>query len=444
MATTSLAVGSHVALARDLRRRGMVMEATSTWRTVRFCGSAVASNHRPIELLPTTLTAEEVAEAERPVDLVCMLQQILDEEVFIETADGRRIGNVVEDWRQIECARTGSEWRLRCTVCDIPNLITDAKKPCEVREVAAMAKRHVGAWRSFQAHKATRIHWNKLSARMGVPVPMPVPEKGKRSAAASSGEPKKKRTKATVRTFAMCIKCRKSAAVVISVCGDPAHALCEEHAKVQYKEDSIADILENTEACFACPAKGGFPGWFLTCGVCGKKHDFNRNRSVLACSRCPRAYHATCLGLRHVSTDDHAPWRDGTGKWVCAACEIKREDSDLDACSALAMSDIARQCDADSILGPDAIARATLRALKNHDFGRLLASVPVDDDHQNHQQSDARTIMRDVKRLLDAPPASLAHKRMAAQLASLANRCFDTYVVPRIQPSSEHTPNEFS
>lgn len=394
--------GTQVTLVREPSRRGVVIESVSTWRVVKWVGRG-ASNHRPSELEAVVQSRDET-----PSDV----QQQLDDELVMETADGRKIGNRVEglDRPQIVASYDG-EWRLECTVCGIPNLLNEGM--VTRAEIVAQAKRHVGACRST---KPVRQHWAKLSELLGETL---VPPKEPKKKEELSGR-KRKKKRPSVRTWGHCSRCDEERAVVVSLCGDPAHSLCEPHAKSEYGGQSIADMLEDpTLECFACRSDE----WVLKCWVCGKQHN---TRAVLLCAKCPRAFHAGCLGP--------GAKRHAQASWLCAACENR--SGGPDAASVLAFdavkAKVAPYKVTDSAMPKAAnnAAKATLAALRRHDFAKYVL-LPVPD----HART-ALDIVTDVRAALRGPFASVAHSRMAVELNALADKCFDTFVFPRIdQPT---------
>ncbi len=93
-----------------------------------------------------------------------------------------------------------------------------------------------------------------------------------------------------------------------------------------------------------------------TCGACRLRlgapvedGPWARDMTILACARCPRAFHARCLGL--VDMDASAastklPWIDPQGHWLCGACEGEDYDEGerraLDLVSAAALASMRR------------------------------------------------------------------------------------------------------
>lgn len=419
--------GAHVALARDPKRRGLIIETTSTWRDVRWTGPHGTTKHRPFELVATTLTPNEIAETQRPVDYVSMLQELLDEECTLVTKDSQRYGNVLDDGRrQIVASRDhDGKWTVKCQICDIPNLIANGRlrNTTHIREIVSQAKRHVGAWRSLLGHRSVQQHWKKLAQRLGCKLEMPdLPQQ-----ATQRGPAIKKRKivsiKGLLRTNGFCAQCKGVAAVAVSLCNDVSHGICEKHAKQTHGCASIADVLKFK--CNLCPTPPAI-GWWPHCGVCGKRHGLNNATGVVACAKCPRAYHSACLGIATVSKcPASAPWFDACGNWLCAACETVPADQgdELDTVSQLVFQQVSLQkfaMERASTWSPDEAARAILNALQRHDFGmRLLADISLD--------LPAKAIMSAVRQTM-GKASSPAKRRMADQLAPLAEKCFSTFI----------------
>ena len=161
--------GDHVSLIKDPTRRGLIVDVVSTWRSVRWSGRGT-SNHRPGELVPAMLTVTELAKARAPVEAAALLQQMLDEEIMLTADNGVRVANSFPradgtPGRQLTALRdAGGEWRVRCEVCDIPNILAPGKlrePDADPRDIASQAKRHVGAWKSLLGHRPVREHWRR-------------------------------------------------------------------------------------------------------------------------------------------------------------------------------------------------------------------------------------------------------------------------------------------
>ena len=68
-----------------------------------------------------------------------------------------------------------------------------------------------------------------------------------------------------------------------------------------------------------------------TCGTCRfrlgapvEAGPWSADMKILACARCPRAFHARCLGLSDMEacappTTLKLPWIDPQGRWLCGA-----------------------------------------------------------------------------------------------------------------------------
>ena len=71
-----------------------------------------------------------------------------------------------------------------------------------------------------------------------------------------------------------------------------------------------------------------------TCGACRLRlgapveaGPWARDMTILACARCPRAFHARCLGIVDMAcaAPTKLPWIDPQGHWLCGACEGEDE-----------------------------------------------------------------------------------------------------------------------